>query len=444
MLNRDLPFIILLSIFCTLSQAQAAGQANITIAVLNLEAIGVEDNTSGVISEMVRTTLGNEDEFIILSHHQLEKIARHNFIKLSDCNDVVGAIRIGKASKAKVVITGSLSKLGMKYILSLRALNVVTGSVECDAHEEGEVRVEDLSSLVLPAVRKIVASLLNKPIPPESIDIMKASPLYVPHAENIDYPGLTYLRTNDWEYKEYLNSKDSSTMIFIPAGEFTMGSKNIIAYNIIILEKMVTWPNEQPIHSVYLGQYFISKYEVTVGQFRNFCNSTGKDMPGQPTWGQDNYPVSNMTWDDAVAYAAWAGLRLPTEAEWEKAARGTDERLYPWGNKWDPTKCNAHGNSDWNEHSAPIGRFPQGASPYGAMDMAGNVWEWCQDWLDDNYYSISPDSNPKGPSSGYYRVMRGGSWSRDRAGTKTVCRTSGRGKEFPEIKFANYGFRCVR
>jgi len=226
---------------------------------------------------------------------------------------------------------------------------------------------------------------------------------------------LVYLGKNEWGYDEYENPIDGSVLIYIPAGEFVMGSPSDAGDL-----------DETPQHPVYLDGYFIGKYEITVAQFKKFCALTGYSMPKQPSWNEDNYPVVNVLWYDAVAYCEWAGLRLPTEAEWEKSARGTDGRKYPWGNNepyhdgvyyanyggvYDTTTGSWEGDSaDGYYYTAPVGSFPQGASPYGCMDMAGNVWEWCLDWYDEDYYSESPYENPQGPDSGFFRVIRGGGW----------------------------------
>jgi len=218
----------------------------------------------------------------------------------------------------------------------------------------------------------------------------------------------------------------NSTMITIPAGPFVMGS------NLGDLE-------EQPVHKVYLDAYQIGKCEVTVGQYRAFCEATARQMPKEPAWGwREDYPIVNVTWDDAQAYCEWAGGRLPTEAEWEKAARGTDGRMYPWGNLWDRSCCV---NGELGIKSAmPVGSCPASASPYGCLDMAGNVWEWCSDWYGADYYKASPSKNPTGPASGDFHVMRGGCFYSYEGGTRCTYR----GNFFPSGSWYSGGFRLAR
>jgi sulfatase modifying factor 1 len=250
-----------------------------------------------------------------------------------------------------------------------------------------------------------------------------------PSSEEGAPAGMTFLKVNEQGYKEYRNEKDWSVMIYIPAGEFRMGSKD--------------YKNEKPIHEVYLDAYYIDKYEVTVGQYRQFCSAAGRKMVQQPDWNQgDTLPVVDVKWENASAYASWAGKRLPSEAEWEKAARGSDGRRYPWGNTWDASKCNSRepkGSGPF-AYTKPVGSFPLGASPYGVMDMAGNLMEWCQDWYDEVYYQNSPSRNPTGPASGSSRVMRGGSWFDDWYECRSTCRRSA-----PLwISTSEWGFRCAR
>jgi len=221
-------------------------------------------------------------------------------------------------------------------------------------------------------------------------------------------------------------------MVWVPAGEFLMGSTD--ADN-------EADTDEKPQHKVYLDGYWIYKTEVTVAQYRKFCQATGRQMPPEPEWKwQDTHPIVNVTWDDAAAYAQWAGAALPTEAQWEKAARGPDGRLYPWGNDWDGAKCvnSARGNAPGG--TKPVGGMPAGASPYGCLDMAGNVWEWCADWYDGSYYKNTPSGNPTGPATGTARVVRGGSWGNT---ISDFFRAAGRYRPTPEGRNDYLGFRCV-
>ncbi len=224
---------------------------------------------------------------------------------------------------------------------------------------------------------------------------------------------------------------DGATMAYVPAGKFTMGSND--------------YSDEKPPHTVSLDAFWIDKSEVTNALFKR-CVEVGKcSAPSQSSsstrsfyFGNSqfvNYPVIYVTWDDANKYCTWASKRLPTEAQWEKAARGTDGRVYPWGNTYDKNRLNAESTvGDTTE----VGKFPSGASPYGALDMAGNVQEWVADWYDKEYYGNSPNQNPKGPPSGNYHILRGGSWYDGPANLHTTVR-------FPNWIQSNVyaGFRCA-
>jgi formylglycine-generating enzyme required for sulfatase activity len=185
-------------------------------------------------------------------------------------------------------------------------------------------------------------------------------------------------------------------LVYVPVGEFLMGSNGGFA-------------NERPQHAVTLHEDWIDQFPVTNAQFDQFVRETGYQAQGD--WrsefrpGKEQYPVVYVTWEDACAYGKWCGKRLPTEAEWEKAARGIDGREYPWGNRWDGNNCNVSGRG-----TTPVGSYPAGLSPYGCYDMAGNVWEWVADWYGPDYYKASPGENPSGPAAGDRRVVRGGSW----------------------------------
>ncbi|HSQ51752.1 MAG TPA: formylglycine-generating enzyme family protein [Nitrospiraceae bacterium] len=223
------------------------------------------------------------------------------------------------------------------------------------------------------------------------------------------------------------------SMVLVPAGEFTMGSTMGDA-------------DEQPAHLVHVDAFLIDIYEVTVMRYAAFLKATGGNSPSDwKTVNQPIYqkrPVANVEWAEAAAYCTWAGKRLPTEAEWEKAARGTDGRLYPWGND-PPTPRHAHyGKTGSHNHGtlASVGTLEQGKSPYGLYDMAGNVREWVSDWYDAGYYQNSPSQNPTGPSSGESKVLRGGSWDSSPQQLRSTLRYFHRSAH----RHKDYGFRCAK
>lgn len=237
-------------------------------------------------------------------------------------------------------------------------------------------------------------------------------------------------------------ARDASEMVLIPAGEFMMGSDAL--------------PNEQPVHTVRLDAFYLDRYEVTNAQYRLFLDANpqwrkGRVDPSLVTaqylanWEGDNYPegrarhpVTFVSWYAAAAYAQWAGKRLPTEAEWERAARGPEGYRYAYGNEWDPTKANvARVVGD----TTPVGSYAPNS--FGLYDMTGNVLEWCADWYAEDWYARSPVDNPTGPEEGQSRVLRGGSWNYWEA----QCTTSYRFFLVPPILNRActdfIGFRCA-
>ena len=283
---------------------------------------------------------------------------------------------------------------------------------------------------------------------------------------------------------------DGMVMVYVPTGEFKMGTGGLgwIRRPLSPRDRKrmgfgaYVFSDERPQHTVYLDAFWIDQTEVTVAMFRTFVEDTGyettaerqgwgkpwTDRPAELEWPKvngadwqrprgpgssavDDHPVTQVSWEDAATYCAWAGGQLPTEAQWEKACRGIDGRMWPWGNTYDGNRlssCEAQCPIErWKDDryddgyafTAPVGGFPDGASPYGALDMAGNLWEWVADWYADDYYGDSPYENPLGPDSGTVRAMRGGAWYN----TDVWMTCSVRHQNPPSDLYDDLGFRCA-
>jgi formylglycine-generating enzyme required for sulfatase activity len=252
---------------------------------------------------------------------------------------------------------------------------------------------------------------------------------------------------------------DNPDMVLVKAGKFMRGSRK---------DDADADSDEKPQREIYLDDFWIGKYQVTNEEFKEFVDDSGYGKARKNMWSEEgwrwcekneitkpeywhdrkwngsNFPVVGISWFEAEAYANWLSertghqYRLPTEAEWEKAARGTKGFKYPWGEHFDKNSCNS-----WESElrrTSPVGIYPKGKSPYGCFDMAGNVLEWCSDWYDDNYYANSPDSNPKGPSRGAIRALRGGCWY-SRA---ERCRSALRYHFVPRLRGDDLGFRLLQ
>jgi len=230
-------------------------------------------------------------------------------------------------------------------------------------------------------------------------------------------------------------------MVLIPAGWFLMGSEN-------------GTNSEKPVHKVYVDAFFMDRYQVTVEQYQRFLKATNAGNPKE--WKDQlefpKRPAVFVSWGDAQAYAQWAGKRLPTEAEWEYTARGGYTGLagepryeYPWGDEADPNKANFNADGqrgyEWDDairYLKEVGSYPPNG--FGLYDMAGNVWEWCADWFDEDYYKNSPERNPQGPEQGQGRVLRGGSWNN----FPPYMRCAYRNWDFPTYLYYYVGIRCAQ
>lgn len=220
------------------------------------------------------------------------------------------------------------------------------------------------------------------------------------------------------------SAKTLNGMLLVEGGTFQMGSRI---------------SNEESVHSVTLDNFYLDSKEVTVAQYQTFCTATNRAMPNSPDWGLvNNHPIVYVSWNDATAYAMWAGKRLPTEAEWEFAARGGN-----MSNGYEFSGSNTIGDVAWyylqsEGHTQAVGT--KTPNELGLYDMSGNVYEWCSDWYDGEYYSVSPSANPRGPASGEKHVLRGGSWYYVEYG----CRVASRDKGTPAFISDNVGFRCAK
>ncbi|MFZ5857209.1 MAG: SUMF1/EgtB/PvdO family nonheme iron enzyme [Chloroflexota bacterium] len=278
---------------------------------------------------------------------------------------------------------------------------------------------------------------------------------------------------------------DGAALVRIPAGKFRMGSNRSSAMGFCETYSRLcdNFADVGPQHVVYLDEFWIDQYEVTNAQFAQFVSTTGyvtdaeragesrvwntsensnfvrgadwrhPQGSGDSIAGMDNHPVVQVSWNDANAYCTWAGRRLPTEAEWEKAARANTLNVFPWGSSFncsygnydDETRIDSYvvgsAGCDGYARTAPVGSFSAGQSPYGVYDMSGNVWEWVADWFNATYYSVSPENNPRGPSSGSHKILRGGSWFSEMKFLYIPYRD---GEEnYPDHRDDITGFRCA-
>ena len=252
-----------------------------------------------------------------------------------------------------------------------------------------------------------------------SLTLMKDSPA--------SHDGLRPLGRNPQGGEEFWRVKDGAIVVRIPGGEFQMGSPDTEGE-----------PSEHPRHLVRVNAFLMDKTEVTWGQYKRFLAASSQPPPKTPVWGMpEALPASSITWEEAHAFCAWAGGRLPTEAEWEHAARGDDARQYPWGNTFDVWRCNTR---DGGPHApTPAAAYPDCISPYGVLDLAGSVSEWCSDWYEDAYDVKSSTENPTGPETGTRRVSRGGNWMNASSSVRAASRL---GIE-PAWAGPMQGFRCA-
>jgi sulfatase modifying factor 1 len=289
---------------------------------------------------------------------------------------------------------------------------VVLGAVRVG---EREVIVQDASGREARAVTQVEKGRRAS----VSLALMKGAPASA--------DGLRTLARNPQGGQEFWREKDGAIVVRIPGGEFQMGSPESEGE-----------PSEHPPHAVRVDGFLLDKTEVTWGQYKRFMAASGRAPPKTPIWGTpEAFPASSITWDEARAFCSWAGGRLPTEAEWERAARGADARRFPWGNTFDPWRCNTR---DGGPHApTPAGAYPDCVGPDGVLDLAGSVSEWCSDWYVDGYAAKDLAENPKGPETGTRRAMRGGGWM----SSSFAVRAPSRLGVDPAWPGPMQGFRCA-
>ena len=297
--------------------------------------------------------------------------------------------------------------------------NITAGQETTLRNVKPGVRLLEARDAAGQEVRKAVRVISNRTVP---VELSRADA-----ARSRGAFGLTELGPNAEGFEEYLREVDDAVVVRVPAGEFLMGNEDT---------------ERSPLeHMVYVSEFLMDKTGVTWRQFKKFAAATGTPLPpAEPYWGfPDDHPAVFVTWVEAKNYCEWAGGRLPTEAEREKAARGTDERKFPWGDNEPEPDLGVFRRSWGFDSTAPVGAHPAGASPYGLLDMGGNVWEWCADWYDGDYYSNSPFRNPRGPATGNAHVVRGGSWDSRPSVLSASCRSWGH----LGYRDGDFGFRCA-
>jgi len=423
---------LLLTLALLFSTTYIYAQEQKTIAaVMDLQVgEGISQSVCSTLSDYLRAQLFNTQKFAIVTRENMEQILKEQQFQLSGCTSNECVVQAGQLLGVSKIFTGSLGKVGTTYVITLKLINVESGKAE-------RVETEKCAQCKEETLLISMENIANK--------IAKIEPKSGAVSEVIQLVQI--------ETKEISLEDDSPVMVLIPAGEFLMGSPEGEGE-----------ADEHPQHKVYLDAYYIDKYEVTNEQYAKFLNEWGKDtdengqkmiyehdwgvkkisgwfespQKWQPAKGYEKYPVNNVNWYGANQYAKWAGKRLPTEAEWEKACRASSTTTYYYGN--DESELGEYAwyieNSGAKTH--PVGTMKP--NQWGIYDMYGNVWEWCSDWYYENYYSDSPPKNPQGPFSGNVCVVRGGSWL---SGTVS-CWSAGRDRLVPDGKwYYRYGFRCA-
>jgi len=323
------------------------------------------------------------------------------------------------------MFTGELPKLTMASQLNPK-LNTKVDEVLTKAMASDP---EDRYGNILGFIQDLEDALITRAAPKEAATMLEGAEGATVFDGATAMEGATVMEEAPEEAKPEPSAESVANMIMVSAGHFWMGSSLKETKN----------ESEKPRHRVYMPTFYIDKYPVTNQEYREFLKETEYPDPlfwADPQFNNPMQPVVGVSWNDAVEYAKWANKRLPTEAEWEKAAKGEDNLFYPWGNEFKDGMSNV----DYvMAQTSQVEEFSSGASPYGCIDMIGNVWEWCSDWFDEKYYATSPPKNPQGPKKGKTRVIRGSAWDTISFNARNAFRFFAD----PETKNQTIGFRCV-
>ncbi|MHC5037438.1 MAG: formylglycine-generating enzyme family protein [Planctomycetota bacterium] len=407
-----------------LAPVGAGEKESLAVVAFKVRGIEAAGETGNLVGELFSVKLG--PYYRIVERVQVAKIIEAQQFQATDLvEDPKKAAKVGKLARARYVLVGSLNRLGEEYILVAKIL-------DCDSGEQvkgGSTTFQGVSKLSH-AVENVLQSMgLKKektqedqpPVPPEGVILVR--------------PGL------------YRSERDKALMVWVAAGKFRMGSEKLGAA-------------ERPVHEVKMKGFFIDRTEVTNRMFARYLNLRGKDVDengqkmifpdpriGLTKWGDtwtpvkgvEEHPVVRVTWYGAVAYAKWAKKSLPTEAQWEYAARGKESRRYPWGNGAPNRELCVFGRRP-PDRTLRAGQMTDGAAASRCLDMAGNVAEWCRDWFEEKFYETSPFADPVNLEKRDFRVHRGGSWY----DTAEKILSARRAHAKPHFADDTLGFRCVK
>ena len=384
------------------------------VAVLDMESKILNKEQQKIISDLFREALNETKAFDMASSAEIDRMSPDEIQKASSCTRDECATIIGEQLGVDRVIASSLRKLGKNYqIIAAKIIDVNDGSIITTKSVDYDGNLRSLRSILRKLAEALTSDIVQKQI--ESKQAERSIPL---------------------------RRSQQSRMVLISAGEFEFGSNNA--------------SDEKPIHTIYLDAFYIDKYEVTVEQYRICYNNSRCKKPKTGKYynwgkqGRDNHPINGVNWNDAKAFCHFVNKRLPTEAEWEKAATWMSGRKYKFPSGKSSVSCqdavmvNSSTAKDWKTNGGcnrvstwNVGRKPEEIN--ATYDMAGNVWEWVEDWYDKSFYTKSPRNNPRGPSLGSKRVFRGGGWESSSSSLLGAKRFKG----FPSLRRNFLGFRCV-